>query len=290
MKREVIQPHSVRRTANITGSDAGVDPRTGESDMGRQQHPLMLKKSGLASGHSAIMDRQRPLDKTRLIRGTDMSSDEFRPPPIPEGLSPQQQQEFLIKHGIAHNLKHKTGASYLYAVAARIVGPDVSPESFVVYLDQLLAEGGHPTDPIERMLIEQIALAHHNIGRLYVRAASAETLDQVKVYNAAAANLLAEFRRAALALKKYREPTPPKNFMLVKQQNIAQNQQVGFLDNESGAEEQTSNIPLLSERPVDSKLVSKGAIEYAPQENVIPQPQSCRGRKGELVKAKRTQR
>jgi hypothetical protein len=219
-----------------------------------------------------------------------LNNSELRPPPIPEGLSPQQQQEFLIKQGIAHNLKHKSGASYLYAAAARIIGSDVSPECFVVYLDQLLAESGHPTDPIERMLIEQIAMAHHSIGRLYVRAASAETLDQVKVYNAAAANLLAEFRRAALALKKYREPTPPKNFMLVKQQNIAQNQQVAFLDNEGGAEGQETNSPSPSEKYLDSGVGSNGAIDYAPQENIIPQPQSRRGRKGELVETKRRQR
>ena len=35
------------------------------------------------------------------------------------------------------------------------------------------------------MLVEQIAMAHHAIGCLYVRAATAETLDQAKLYNAA---------------------------------------------------------------------------------------------------------
>ena len=48
-------------------------------------------------------------------------------------------------------------------------------------------------------------MAHHAIGCLYVRAATAETLDQAKLYNAAAARLLGEFRRTVLALKKYRE-------------------------------------------------------------------------------------
>ena len=57
------------------------------------------------------------------------------------------------------------GGSYLYATASHIVGSNISPESFVAYLDQLLEEAGQPTDPIERMLIEQIAMAHHNIGR-----------------------------------------------------------------------------------------------------------------------------
>ena len=216
-----------------------------------------------------------------------MTTDEFRPPPIPAGLSPEEQHEFLRKHGFAHNLKHKMGGSYLYATASQIVGPDVSPESFVAYLDQLVEEAGQPTDPIERMLIEQIAMAHHNIGRLYVRAASAETLDQVNVYNAAAARLLAEFRRAVLALKTYREPTPPKNFMLVKQQNVAQHQQIALVDGEAAAKGQLPTGSDASEKHHNNELGSKGVIEYAPQENLVPEPQPCRSRKKELVEAKR---
>ena len=82
------------------------------------------------------------------------------------------------------------------------------------------------------MLVEQIALAHHAIGCYYVRGATAETLELAKVYNAAAARLLGEFRRTVLALKKYREPTPPQNFMLVRQQNVAQHQQVAYVEGE----------------------------------------------------------
>jgi len=82
------------------------------------------------------------------------------------------------------------------------------------------------------MMVEQIAMAHHTIGCLNIRAARAETLEQAKVYNAAAARLLGEFRRIILALKKYREPTPPQNFMLVRQQNVAQHQQVAYVEGE----------------------------------------------------------
>ena len=217
-----------------------------------------------------------------------MSSNEFHPPPIPEGLSPEQKQEFLEIHGLAHNLKHKTGASYLYA-AASLVGTKFSPESFAVYLDQLLEEAGHPTDPIERMLIEQIAMAHHNIGRLHVKTSTAETHDQVKVYSNAASGLLGEFRRVVLALKNYREPTPSKNFMLVKQQNVAQNQQVAFVDSENESERLEPNISAEKKGP-NSELVSNGAIEYAQEENVISKPQSCRGREAKLVKAERPKR
>ena len=50
-------------------------------------------------------------------------------------------------------------------------------------------------------MIEQIALAHHKIGELYYRARRVNSPEKVKVYNAAIAALLGEFRRMALALK-----------------------------------------------------------------------------------------
>ena len=179
------------------------------------------------------------------------------------------------------------GGSYLYATASHIVGSNISPESFVAYLDQLLEEAGQPTDPIERMLIEQIAMAHHNIGRLYVRAASAETLDQVNVYNAAAARLLAEFRRAAIALKTYREPTPRKNFMLVKQQNVAQHQQIALVDGKSADKDQLPAESEASGKCQNGELGSEGVVEHASQKNVVSEPQPCRCREKEPVEAKR---
>ena len=102
------------------------------------------------------------------------------------------------------------------------------------------------------MMVEQIAMAHHTIGCLNIRAARAETLEQAKVYNAAAARLLGEFRRIILALKKYREPTPPpKNFLLVKQQNVAQNQQVAYVEGEPASRSERIETP--DEREQDNR-------------------------------------
>ena len=83
---------------------------------------------------------------------------------------------------------------------------EVGPESYKHYLLKVLEDAGDPTDPIERMLIEQICLAHHNIGRLYIKAASAEHLEEARVYIGAAALLAGEFRRSISTLKSYREP------------------------------------------------------------------------------------
>ena len=51
-----------------------------------------------------------------------------------------------------------------------------------LYLLGVLEDAGNPTDPIERMLVEQICLAHHNIGRLHVKAASADHPEEARVY------------------------------------------------------------------------------------------------------------
>jgi hypothetical protein len=76
--------------------------------------------------------------------------------------------------------------------------------SYKKFRDKLLADSGNPTDPIEIMIIEQIALAHMNIGRLQFRSSTAESVEQAKAYGSMAAQLLGEFRRTALALQAFR--------------------------------------------------------------------------------------
>lgn len=77
------------------------------------------------------------------------------------------------------------------------------------YLQKLLEESGSPTDPVQRMLIEQLALAHFRVGDLHVAAAQAQSMEAAKVLNSAAVRLQAEFRRSALALSDYRSRRSP---------------------------------------------------------------------------------
>jgi len=137
------------------------------------------------------------------------------PAPSPAGRTPvspplQPDEEARPKalpaseHFAAH--LHETSASaYLYCSMAQVFR-EVGPESYKSYLLKILNDAGNPTDPIERMLIEQICLAHHNVGRLYAKAASAEQLEAERVYLGAAALLTGEFRRSITTLKNYREP------------------------------------------------------------------------------------
>jgi hypothetical protein len=80
----------------------------------------------------------------------------------------------------AKNLKDETGPIYLYAALAPLFGDQVTSGSYRVYLSQLFHEAGNPTDPLERMIIEQLALAHHSIGRLHVKSASSKTAQEAR--------------------------------------------------------------------------------------------------------------
>lgn len=100
------------------------------------------------------------------------------------------------------------------------------------HVDQLVAQAKRTDDPIEAMMIEQLAVAHHRIATLHVRAAEAEDLAGTEAYTSAATRLLGEFRRLALALQTYRTPTQGRSTTVVhrvEQWNQAEgDQEVGY--------------------------------------------------------------
>jgi hypothetical protein len=106
----------------------------------------------------------------------------------------------------AHCLRERTAAGYLYASNAGIFQGTLEVAGYDQYVTDLVQEAGAPSDPIERMLVEQLALAHHNLGRLHVEAAASKGTAEAALLNAAVARLLSEFRKTALALKSYRTP------------------------------------------------------------------------------------
>jgi hypothetical protein len=110
----------------------------------------------------------------------------------------------------AENLQNLSGAVFLFGAAGKVYGSGIDVPAFKAYLDTFLKDAGSPTDPVERMLLEQLALAHHAIGRLHFRAGTSESLDAVTTCHAAAARLQAEFRRTSLALQAYRETAASK--------------------------------------------------------------------------------
>jgi hypothetical protein len=72
------------------------------------------------------------------------------------------------------------------------------------YRDGFLADCGNPIDPIEIVLIEQIAMSHLISGYLHVKGTNAASVESAAAYLGAGARLSGELRRTALALQVFR--------------------------------------------------------------------------------------
>ncbi len=116
-------------------------------------------------------------------------------------------------------LRETIPSRFMYASLIRAFSV-IDEHAYKAFRDQLIADCGSPTDPIQVMMVEQLALAHLNMGFLQCRAANAPTLKAAEVYGSAAARLMAEFRRSALGLQAYRAASrqlasDPSNDMVV---------------------------------------------------------------------------
>jgi len=118
---------------------------------------------------------------------------------VPAGVSLEE-----VARVQADALQNIAGAAYLSTVVAATIGNSYRPESYVEYRNQLLKQCGDPTDPLEVMLLEQIAMAHHAIGRLRLKSAITEPAGAAVAYSDAGTRLLAEMRRCVLGLEDYR--------------------------------------------------------------------------------------
>ena len=104
----------------------------------------------------------------------------------------------------ALNLRDMAAAGWLYWITSTTLAEKINPDAFKLYRDIMLHEAGNPSDPIERMLIEQLALAHFSIGQLRIRSCSTESPKMAIAFADAATRLLGELRRCSLALEDYR--------------------------------------------------------------------------------------
>ena len=111
-------------------------------------------------------------------------------------------------------------ASFLRTIVFKNTGSLVSPAGFRTHLDQLFAAYGNPTDPVERMMLEEMVFAHFRIGDLHALAAGAESSDLNVAYTEAARKLTGENRKMALALRQYRSSVVPSQVVINNQQNV----------------------------------------------------------------------
>jgi len=197
-------------------------------------------------------------------------------PPAEANPTADDQHRRIIA-GLAGNLRHVAGAAYLRSSMAGTFTLD--GDAFKAYRDDLMRDAGNPADPIEVMLIEQLMMAHHNVGRLHMQAAAARDPEEARACNAAAVRLMAEFRRSALALRTYRVPAGPRHFTAVKQLNLAGGgQQIALVEGRAGP---GPEAPLSSP---DTELGSTRALGHE-EPLRIPQPEAGRGRPEEPVEA-----
>jgi hypothetical protein len=197
-------------------------------------------------------------------------------PPAEANPTADDQHRRIIA-GLAGNLRHVSGAAYLYGSMAKTLPLDT--EAFRAYRDNLMKDAGNPADPIETMLVEQLMLAHHNVGRLHIQAAAARDPEEARVCNASAVRLMAEFRRSALALRTYRVPAGPRHFTAVRQLNFAGGgQQIALVE---GRANPGPEAPLSS---LDTELGSTRALGHE-EPLRIPQPEAGRSRSEEPVEA-----
>ena len=102
----------------------------------------------------------------------------------------------------AGHLRDTVPAMFMFAAMVPAF-KQIDQGAYKVFRDRLLADC-RATDPIEIMIIEQLSLAHFSMGLLSCKASNAGKVEAVGVYSQAAARLMAEFRRSALALQAYR--------------------------------------------------------------------------------------
>ncbi|TWU35658.1 hypothetical protein Q31b_50930 [Novipirellula aureliae] len=204
--------------------------------------------------------------------------DHYVAPPADRSTEVNAQTHLSSAQVGAIRVKEGAGGAYLYAIGRDMFGAAADAHSFVAMRNQLLADAGHPEDPMAVMMVEQAAMAHHRVGRLYVLAATADVPEKIETYQRMIVALLGEFRRLCLAIKKYREPTPAKQVTVVGQQNLATNQQIAYVEGSEGTEKKNHDTEVGSKH-------QKG-IGYAEDNSAFNQSAPSRSREAQPVAAR----
>ncbi|MEX2216524.1 MAG: hypothetical protein WD768_20595 [Phycisphaeraceae bacterium] len=110
----------------------------------------------------------------------------------------------------------------------------VSPTTIGAYMEDFAHRAGGIDDPIEEVIVRQIAQADLIIGQLLEQTTRAVNALAAQAYGSTACRLISEVRRLALALKKYRNSDEPRKTTIIHQvthvgqQNIAAKQDVAY--------------------------------------------------------------
>ncbi len=135
--------------------------------------------------------------------GSESTPTDPTPPPRDGRPAPPRDGGVAPPEHWAGQLRDTIPSMFLYATLSQPFR-QIEEKAYRIFRDRLLADCGSPTDPIEVMVIEPLALAHFNFGFLQCKATNAPTIQAAGVYASAASRLMGEFRRSALALQAYR--------------------------------------------------------------------------------------
>jgi hypothetical protein len=117
------------------------------------------------------------------------------------------------RHDAAQRAAHRAAVlrqGFVPACMATALGCNgqFDASAFRLYLEAFVRDAGDPRDPVERVLVEQLAFAHLRLADLHAQAAGAKAVEAIKVLTAASARLLAEVRRLGLTLRAFHERAP----------------------------------------------------------------------------------
>ena len=156
----------------------------------------------------------RPLSSiTPAAKSPPVSIDKTALPPKPTDSGPPLERPALCQEAIvaakAKGIENLAPAGYLSLTINQILqGAD--PSICQKFFTNFLKEAGDSSDPVERMLLESFALAHHCAGNWSTCTATARTTADAVAFGNLATKMYGEFRRLALAVKEYRAPAANK--------------------------------------------------------------------------------
>ena len=136
------------------------------------------------------------------------SNDHAQSMTVPDPRTPQAAPtdvpaaEPMPAREIAQRLTKCSGAVYAASVVATTMPGLNDTEVWMHYMDQVAVDANAVSDPLLRMLMDQITMMFHRLGALHSSSANAKTPEAVVAYNAAAARLTAEMRKCMVTLRE----------------------------------------------------------------------------------------
>jgi hypothetical protein len=136
-------------------------------------------------------------------------------------------------------------------VSALALDDQVTVTAVRLFLGQFREEAGGPRDAVEKVLLDQLIVAHLKIGELYALGAETTKLEFKQLYSNAASRLIAAVCQLVSALVSYRSSARPRH---------RRPRKVARAPEQSAVDHSTSAIhPPVGEEKRYSKQGSKGA-------------------------------